>query len=500
MNTDGELVAEPRERLVEVLLEDALRSVSDEQPAAAPPRSRSFWLAAAIALLGVGVVIGVVALRKGEASPVAPAQDPQPQGHSWNVHAVPVTSQADWDAVLPHVTGVFCRLLRPVAGGCGVEEIQEANAYLSGSEASAFARLVPPIGTQAFDSERAESPRFDAWIGIEIEGRRVQAFVRLYDQPTLAIGSRRTEALGDAWQQAVAKLVVQSGHSLEISRGAVQSLGELEGVPSTTKAIRCPPMPNGTLAKHLGRFTQLEHLEFAFTTNLGRSPIAIQIPDSPTTLFEEMKALPRLRHLRVMSGMLADERAAEISRLPNLVSLRIDGRLSSCDAGVLGGKVVVRGGITAAGMRTLAKKIESLELVDASPTPEMLEPWLEAAQLRKLVIFGDALPPELLARFARLPTLRELGFGGVAWTDEHLQALAGSRVEILRLEYTKATSTGVRQLPRSLRLLDLRKQKFEESGWRPLENGLAECRVLRAGDSDPSDSDPFAGIAGGTRR
>lgn len=503
MNGDGELVVEPRERWIEVLLEQALRA-----PAAAPvarsARSFSRWLAAAIALLGVGVVFGVVALRRA-AAPDVPAQDPQPPAapqHSWDAHAVPITSQADWDAVKGKVSGVLLRLLRVRPADGAVEEIEAATAYLAGPEARAFVDLVPPIGAQPFDPAVAESPRFDAWLAFEVEGSRVHAFVRAFDQPTLAIGNRRTNDPPDAWQQAVSGLLVKAGHRWEIARGAVRSLDELEDVPTTAKAIRCPETPNGKLAQYLGRFAQLEHLEFVpFQTNLGGGqPISIQLPERPTTAFVEMKSLPKLRHLRVSSGMLDDERAAEVAQLPALTSLRIDGAISLTDAGVLGGKVAIRGGLTIAGMRTLAKQLDALELVSSDLVPELYEPWLDAGRLRKLILFGDAVAPELLARLARIPTLRELSLGGVKYTDAHLQALAGSRIEILRLEYTEATVAGMLELPRSLRLLDLRKQTSREESFRRLEATMPGLRVLRRGETDATDTDPFAGIAGTSRR
>jgi len=513
---NGDDVVEPRERLVEVLLEETLRA----RPAAAPARAiagpRMRWLAAAVVLLGTGVVVATALLRRPGAGGVAPAQDPvpapparavvNPEPFVADFHALPITSQAEWDAVLPRITAVDCWLLRAGTRALAGAERAAATVRYTGAQAMELAKLVPPIGTSAFDLERAEAPPFDAWLAFEVGEKQVHAFVRLYDQPTLVLGRRRAPSLPEALQQVLVTMVVAAGRRLQVAHGMVSSLDELADVPADAKAIRCPPPPNGSLERHLGRFRQLEHLEFVITTNLGAGqPVSIPLPEMPTTLFDEMKVLPQLRHLRISSGLLAgDEAAVQLVRLPRLTSLRIDGAVSFAPAGVLGGKVRMRGGITATGMRTLAGKIESLELVDADPAPELLEPWLEVAQLRRLVLFGDAMPPELLARFARLPTLAELGLGGVAWTDAHLQALDGSRLTVLRLEHAKFTAAGVPSLPRSLRVLDLRRigqvAPILQALLSPRPLVPAECRILRPGDADPDDVDPFAGFAGTTRR
>src|SRR5262245_20835297 len=77
MKAHEELVGEPRERLVEVLLGEAMRTERSDAHAVAPPRVGSLWLPAAIVLLGVGVVIGTMLLRVPAPSAVVPAQDPQ---------------------------------------------------------------------------------------------------------------------------------------------------------------------------------------------------------------------------------------------------------------------------------------------------------------------------------------------------------------------------------------------------------------------------------------
>lgn len=497
MNGDDEVVVDPRERWFEVLLEQAFAPAVNQHAAYIATR-RSYWLAAAIALLGVGVVLGVVALRNQEAVQAQDPQPPAPPKHSWDGNAVSIANQADWDAVKDKVDRVVLRLLRTRPEDGAVEEIAGATAILTGPEGRAFAALVPPIGSQPVDPTATESPRFDAWLAFEISGRRVHAFVRFSDQPTLAVGSRRTEDLPEAWQQALAGLLAKASHQWHIARGAVQSLDELAQVPEGARAIRCPEPPSGSFAKLLGRFTQLEHLEFApFTTNLGAGqPISLQLPERPTTAFVELQALPKLRHLRIPSSMLDDERAAELARLPALTSLRIDGAIGFGDAVKIGS----RGGITVTGMRTLANKLDAIELVDGDCAPELYEPWIAAGRLRKLVLFGDALAPELLARLASIPTLRELGLGSVHWTDAHMRALAGSRIEVLRLEYTEASIPGLLGLPRSLRLLDLRRQQFTERADPRLEATLPDCRILRPGQTDANDTDPFAGIPGTTRR
>lgn len=511
---NGDDVVTPRERLVEVLLEEALRG----RPAVGTARLRTAgrlrWLAAAVVLLGVGVVIGTALLRSRAAGGVAPAQEPRPQPPAGaqvlpgpylaDFHALPIATQAEWDAVMPRITAVNCWLLRAGTRALAEAERRLATVRLTGAEATAVARLVPPVGAAVFDALRAEAPPFDAWFAFEVGEKRVHAFVRLYDQPTFVLGSRRAASLPQDLQQQLVTMVAAAGKRLQVARGVVSSLDELAEVPADAKAIRCPPPPNGSLQRHLGRFTQLEHLEFVFTTTLAPgAPISIQLPEIPTTLFDEIHVLPKLRHLRCNGALLNhDDRVRELLALPQLTSLRLDGM----DVGVPGGTMGVRaGGVTVDGMRRLARRIEALELSGCEVPPELLEPWLEAAQLRRLVLSGSTvLPPELLARFVQLPTLSELGLGGRGWTDTHLAVLASSRITRLQLGPSAVTVAGLDDLPRSLQCIDLRGVDKASPTFQVLLQGLKQersgVRVLRPGDDDPEDVDPFAGSGSATRR
>ena len=512
---NGDDVMTPRERLVEVLLEEALRG----RPAAGAPPLRTAgrlrWVAAAVVLLGVGVVVGTALLRPPVADGVAPAQEPRPQPPAGaqvlpgpylaDFHALPIATQAEWDDVMPRITAVNCWLLRAGARALNDGERGLATVRLTGAEATAVARLVPPVGADAFDAQRAEVPPFDAWLAFEVGEKRVHAFVRLHDQPTFVLGSRRAVSLPTDLLQELVTMAAAAGKRLQVARGVVSSLDELAEVPADAKAIRCPPPPSGSLQRHLGRFTHLEHLELVFgtfTTTLGAGePISIQLPEVPTTLFDEMHVLPQLRHLRCNGVLLNhDDRIGELLALPRLTSLRLDGM----DAGVPGATMGVRaGGVTKDGMRRLARRIEALELVGCELAPELLEPWIEAAQLRRLVLFGNALSPDLLARFARLPTLEDLGLSGVGWTDAHLKALTGSRLTRLRLGPTVVGVAGIQDLPHSLRLIDLRRvdpaSPTLQVLLRRLRGEHPDCRILGPADLDPDDADPFAGLAGSRR-
>lgn len=512
---NGEDVAGPRERLVEVLLEEALRATAAVVPARPSAALRGRWLAAAVVLLGIGVVVATALLRAPDASGMTPAQEPVPHPPSRAVvnaepfvadfDALPITSQAEWDAVLPHITAVNCWLLRSGSQATVGSDRALATERYTGEQAIELAKLVPPIGASEFDDRRAEVPPFDAWIAFEVGAKRVHAFVRLHDQPTLVLGRRRAPSMPEALQQKLVTMAVAAGRRLQVAHGVVSVVDELADVPTTVKAIRCPPPPKGSLERHLGRFQQLEHLEFVFTTfttNLGAGqPISFQLPEVPTTLFDELKVLARLRHLRCNGALLnSDERVRELVALPQLRSLRLDGMAP----GVLGAMGVRMGGVTEAGMRLLARRIEALELADCEAPAALLEPWLEAAQLRRFTVSGNTvLPPELLARFARLPTLEELDLAGREWNDAHMAAIVGSRITRLRLGHTAVSAAGIRELPRSLRLIDLRRVDPASATLQVLLQGLRglhpDCRILGPADLDPDDPDPFAGVAG-TRR
>jgi hypothetical protein len=81
-----EPMLEPRERLLEVLLEETFRrplhADSGSVAASAQPRRRP-WLAVAVALLGLGAVFGVFVLRHESADQDAPLQDPLPRSQAW---------------------------------------------------------------------------------------------------------------------------------------------------------------------------------------------------------------------------------------------------------------------------------------------------------------------------------------------------------------------------------------------------------------------------------
>lgn len=490
MNADD---VAPHERLFDVLLEEACRASREDRDRAresAPAHRR--WVVAAIVLLGVGLVVAIALLHRPDVGDAAPAQDTAPRRSSWHGNVIPITCQADWDPIPAQVTGCMLRLVRTGPQG-QLEEVEAGTDYVGVPVARQLASLVPAISDTPFDVAAVEAPPFDAYVNFEANGQRLHGFVRLWDQPTLVLGSRRVTSLPDGLRQELVKMHGVASRRLLAARGMVKTLEDLEFVPTMAKAIRCPPTPNGTLERHLGRFQQLEHLELG----VGQ-PTPTASPEIRTALFDELKVLPKLRHLRCSGALLdSDDAARALAALPHLTSLTLVGPMVL--RGAVDGAAAARG-LTTDGVRALAREIDALELVDVDAMPALLEPWMAAGRLRRCILFGDALSPELLTRLARLPTLEELGLGGIAWTDAHLQALDGSRIVRLRLEYTEVTSAGIRRLPRTLRWLDLRRQDFEESPYRTLETNLPECSILRPGERDPSESDPFAGLPGTTRR
>ena len=477
-----EPAATPRERLIEVLLEETLRPAGGAQSAITTPTAhRSPWLAAAIALLGIGVVGAVFASRVVEPA-ATQTQDPKPT-QPWlrNVH--PIRTQADWDAWAPQVDGVMLRLLRTSPGGT-LETIDEATEYVSGPAARELAAKMPALSELPFAvaDVDSENPPFAAWIAFESRGMQVHGFVRVWSQPTLAIGNVRASPPHEAWQQAVQLLFAKAAHRQEIAQGVVTTLEELVEVPASARAIRCPPPRNGSLLRHLGRFRDLEHLELVdFSGVLDGRPISIPLPELPTTLLSEMMALPKLEHLRVSALLLhTDERLAELAQLPALESLHIDGNL--------GGGMQARGSFTAMGMRGLARKLVALELDGAVGPTDLLEPLLEAGLLRQLVITcerGGVWSPELLARFVRLPTLTRLGLRGTGFGDAHLQALAGSKLTWLRLIGTEVSAAGLAHLPTGLLELDLRRQPdVDAEAILAVTTRLPGCHIRQPGEPD----------------
>lgn len=504
-----ELADDPNDRLVDVLLEEALRASLQRAVAAAPvaPQGttvRARWFAFAAALLGLSAVVATMLLREAPhgVAPVQQPQDPTPSKSApWaDDKRILVIKDAELRALAPEFRRMRVRMLTPGADGISRRAIPGAETVVEDADAvRAFVASLPPADDGMWG---ADGPLpWDTWIAFELaDGRHVDAFHRTGTR-TLDAFPLRIVDVGEAVVSRVGELVRTAAENLRISLGIAENKDQLARVPATARAIRCWPPDNGSAGSLFARFPQLEHLELTHTYSLGTGPTSIQVPNFRTTVLRELQLVPHLRHLRIPGYMLDDERAAELAALPKLTSLRVDGPFGRPASP--GNPAGATTSLTATGIRALAAKLTGLEVVVPDLTVVDFEPFVAAGKLQALTLFGDPLPPATLARLARMPSLTTLSFGGIDWTDEHLRVLAGTKLLALRLQHTDATIDGLLQLPRSLRLLDVQRQGFTAKQREQLAGRWPAAIAVGPGfAAEPADSpfvDPFAGF-GTTRR
>lgn len=504
-----ELTDDPNDRLVDVLLEEALRAPSSRaavvtlptQPPLAGTRAR--WFAPAAALLGLSAVVATMLLREPQraVAPVQQPQDPAPSPRApWaDDKRIVITKDAELRALAPEFRRMRVRMLTPTADGVSRRAIPGAETVVEESDAVLAFVASLPSGDVWLSGVDGPLP-WDTWIAFELaDGRHVDALL-INGRRSMDFQPMRIVDVGEVVRARVDELIAEAAQNLRVSLGIAENKDQLARVPVTAKAIRCWPPDNGSVNSLFARFPQLEHLELTHTYALENRPTSIQVPSFQTTVLRELQVVQHLRHLRIPSYMLLDDvRAAELAALPKLTSLRVDGgfgrplRSGNPDGTTL----------TATGLRALAAKLTALELVAPDLTIVDFEPFLAAGKLQALTLFGDPLPPAMLARLAQMPSLTTLSFGGIGWTDEHLRALAGTKLTALRLQHTDATIDGLLQLPRSLRLLDVQRQGFTGKQREQLGGRWPATIAVGPGFAGaPADTpflDPFAGF-GSTRR
>ena len=484
--TTNELVQEPHERLVEVLLEEEFRRARAESPR----RQNSRWLAAAVVLLGLSVVGGVMVLRGGGDAGVAPVQDPMPAPKE--PEAVALKTYAEFLALAGDVQRIRLDLVQSF--GAPPAGTKPPFVYLPGATASIedpakvrdFVARIPKLadGMHGF---RLHEETSGGLLTLELQdGRRIQGGVFFGEYagfwlsvlgPAFPPPAPLLEILQDLYAQALA--------NHRIAHGDTQSFAELAHVPATARAIRCLPPPPGSVAKHLSRFTGLERLHLEVTTTLGSGPQPIFLP-TPLRL-EEFAALRHLHHFQFPGHGLVDADAAALARMKNLTSVRIDGGL---------------GDLSEIGARTLVRNLDTLELVGVRNAEVVLGAAIAAPRLRKLTLARIDLPPELFARLLKalvaMPTLVELDLGAGCWTDLHMAMLLKAKAPLacLRLQCTEVSTLGFGSLVAlpSLRELDLRRSSLRPEALVEITKALPNCRIRRPGEQ-PEPTFPYVPAA-----
>lgn len=466
-----ELADDPHDRLVDVLLEEALRSASQHAVAMAPAApsgttQRARWFALAAALLGLSAVVATMLLRE-EPRSVAPVQQPQdpanpPALPPWQRNAIANATPVQFAELIPQLR--WLRLHYTTGAGPGsdvmvaLEDTTKVQALAALVPAS---MLTPPTATAPGQPE-------GLWLAWELaDGRHVPAFVQRRIESTPPHAMTLQPAMPQALEGAVMRLHTQVARQLRLQHGIVEQISELAELPTSVTSLRCPMLSRSDMPA-LGRLQNLTHITLLGVAAPDAGMLGAALPEVPMGFAADLATLPKLQHLQLPAALCDDRAAGELAQLPHLVSLRLDHTVK----GVRGGLGMSGPGrMTIDGMRTLAAKLTALELRGLPQSDAVYELFLSHAQLQRFGCFDCELPPQLVARFARLPTLRELGLGPC--TGEHLAALAGSRLERLELANVTAAAADFAALPKSLRALDLRR-----SGLAAAELGEALAKQL----------------------
>lgn len=491
--TTNELVQEPHERLVEVLLEEEFRRAR----MVSPRRQNSRWLAAAVVLLGLSVVGGVMVLRGGGDAGVVPVQDPQPAPKE--PETVVLKTHAEFLALADQVRRVRLQVAQSWQGGfvglrdavATIDEPQLVRSFVAGIQEGTGGldpELVAAVVRNQPASIGVKRLAPDAQVTFELGDGRVIHGAADSQIPTFGLtGLHETQPAGPFRSQLQA-LHAQALTNHRIAHGDTKSFEELARVPATATAIRCPQPPPGTVERHLGRFAQLERLHLELAWNLSNG--ALTVHGTTPIRLDEFSALRHLRHFQFPGNGLVDADAAALARMKNLTSVRIDGGL---------------GDLSEVGARTLVRNLEALELVGVRNAEVVLGAAITTPRLRKLTLARIDLPAELfaqlLAALVAMPTLVELDLGAGCWTDLHMAMLLKAKAPLacLRLQCTEVSTLGFGSLVAlpSLRELDLRRTRLQPDALAELEKALPNCRIRRPGEQ-PEPTFPY--IPAATRR
>lgn len=376
--------------------------------------------------------------------PQEPANPPKPP--PWQQNAIANVTPAQFAELIPQLR--WLRLHYTTGAGPGSDvmvaledaaKVQELAALLPAS------MLAPPAAPAPGQPE-------GLWLAWELaDGRQVPAFVQRRIESTPPHAMTLQPAMPQALEDVVMRLHTQAAQQLRLQQGIVERISELAKVPASVTSLRCPMLSRSHMPE-LGRLQNLTHLILLGGAAPDAGQLGGQLPEVPMRFAADLASLPNLQHLQLLAAFCDDRVAGELAQLPQMVSLRLDHTVK----GVRGGLGMSGPGrITIDGMRALAAKLTALELHGLPQPDAVYELFLSQAQLQRFACFDSELPPELVARFARLPTLRELGLGPC--NGEHLAALAGSRLERLELANVTAAAADFAALPKSLRELDLRR-------------------------------------------
>lgn len=467
-----ELADDPNDRLVDVLLEEALRASSSRAAIVTMPMRPPIagilarWFALAAALLGLSAVVATMLLREAPHG-VAPVQQPQepanpPAPPPWQRNAIANVTPAQFAELIPQLRWLRLHYTTGASTGSDVMVALEDT-----TKVQELAALQPASMLTAPTAAASEQPE-GLWLAWELtDGRHVPAFVQRRIDGTPSHAMTLHPKMPAALEDAVMSLHTQAAKQLRLQLGRVVRLAELADVPPSLTMLQCPTLGRAHLPQ-LVRLSQLTHLVVLGGEAPDKSGGSTMLPEVPERFVASLAALPRLQHLQLPAVLCDDTTADSLAQLPSLVSLRLDHEAKGLEGGLgLSG----HHRLTVQGVRALAPKLHELELRGETLPAAGFEALLAADQLQRFASFDAPMPAELVARLAHLGSLRELGLGPCR--AEQLAALAGSRLERLELAQVTAKTADFAGLPRSLRELDLRR-----SGLQPTEHQAELAKLL----------------------
>lgn len=366
----------------DVLLEEALAgagAIEGEDAVPVKADTRGAWLAAALLLLGVSVVVtaallspglrdaGAAAAPTGPAAPAVPpsvdAQDPLPA----DIGPQERTDAATRTRLLESVSGMRLLLVDrsksdPLVAVPGLE------VRLEGDRLARIAHgLADLLRDAAVDVQVGDAP-FDCQLQLEwSDGRRSVVLLsvpsvgrsRIVWSPLLVFSD------GDPVLDELRDLYLETSRAERLARGEVWTVDDLRALPGNQREIDCRILKRGVVRQELPRFQRLRRL--------------VLQPYGPGSMhpgeMEGLQRLSELAELRVVGEWFGDQ---ELEPL-------------------------------------LSTRLEHLALSGTLVTEVGLQRLGGLATLRELVLAGGMIDPEMLAGLGALTQLRHLELQHVVW-------------------------------------------------------------------------------------
>lgn len=453
---------------------DAARRLAQAPSVRPNLRIERRWLAAAMVLLGLGVVLGTsVFCREAPPTP-APAQEPT---------IVPVADFAQFQALL---TGVVSITIQPKWTTREAIPLTAAKPWRS-NDAGHVRGLVARLGQPAVLAGQAQFVARQ-WVHLEFEDRRALALFLSPDAPrskgNLMQVRGMTECLDVSEGTAgfLRMLIAQAEQKACRELGIVRDGAELSGVepslalPTTTTHLSLHGVPEANL-RYLRRFPALASIDVS------------GIADGLTAAgMREIAAVPTLQEFTCHGFRLDDSTLRELGEHEQLRSLVLDGATALTGQAFL--QVVVGPGRVAPFQR-----LERLHLCDVATLEAFALPNVAALPaLRELHLRDTPLPNDdkRWYTFVHASKFEVLDLGGHDWSETRLRAIAGIRtlreLGLMRCEMDDRDLEALAAAATALRRLDLAANPITDAGVAQLvkmsalaEVNLACCDEVSAG-------------------